>query len=1441
MIPLLFLVTLVSAGPVFQRCFQDGAIVKQNPSKEAVTEVCIKDDVSMIKTEARYVRNSSGVFSNNVALRKWLVSDWHDCKPKKVSGGHINVIEVGNDLTLHTESYVCSADCTIGIDKETAQIRLQTDTTNHFEVAGTTVKSGWFKSTTYITLDQTCEHLKVSCGPKSIQFHACFNQHMSCVRFLHRTILPGSMANSICQNIEIIILTTLALLIFLLLTILSKTYICYLLMPIFIPIAYLYGLIYNKSCKKCQLCGLVYHPFTECGTHCVCGARYETSDRMKLHRASGLCPGYKSLRAARVMCKSKGPASILSIITAVLILTFVTPINGLTIGDSKEVFNLDELPDDMLEMAQKLNMYQLICIINYTATWSIIIIGLAVFYIFKKYQHRFYNYYAMYCQECDMYHERSGLKWNGDFTNKCRQCTCGEYEDAAGLISHKKSYNCLLQYKVKWVMNFLTIYVALIILKDSTLIVQAAGTDFSDCIETEELNWNCTGPFLNLGNCEKKQKKESYSNIAEQLKGLQAISVLDIPLIARIPEDISGGLRYIESIRTHHAQLTAEYAMLTRYCDYYKLFGDNSGYSQTTWRMYLRSHDFEACILYPNRHFCRCVKHGEKCSSSSWDFASEMKNYYSGKQGKFNKDLNLALQSIHHAFRGTSSSYIATILSEKRNDQLVEYMKKLREKFIGNALLRAVLDFITYMKSLTEMTNFKHDEFWDEFVHLPAPTKAPSMRRSGNENYDFKAPTSPAGTKSCKNIKNVVCLSPRSGASYEGIVACGEPSAPQIFKMPSESIYHNNADQSMYCIADTHCLQDYSPVEDEELNAIKKSKCWETEFTNAVPFKQSDGIRSCRMRDSGNCNVTTNLWPVMQCDDGKFYYSEHQKDYDKDQDIGHFCLSPRCNMVRFPISEKNILACDWIVSHPNIDKIDVHSLEDLEQYKKAITQKLQTSLSIFKYAKTMNLPHIKPIYKYISIEGTETAEGVENAFIESEIPALAGTSIGFKVNSKDGKHIMDIIGYVKTASYSSVYTKLYTTGPTTGVNTKHDELCTGPCPKQIEHKNGWITFSKERTSSWGCEEFGCLAISDGCVFGSCQDIIKDEMSVYRKETEETTIVELCLTFSDKTYCVELNPVTPIITDLFEVQFKTVESYTLPRIVAVKNHEVMVGQINDLGVYSKGCGNVQKVNGTVYGNGVPKFDYLCHLASRKEVIIRKCFDNDYQACKFLQSPSSYRLEEDASTVSIIDYKKILGTIKMKAILGDVRYKTFSESIDISAEGTCTGCVNCFENIHCEFTIHSTVEASCPVVSTCTLFHDRILIGPDNHKYAMKVICTEAPKTSLSFKICNTKVDAAITIVDSKPIVELAPVDQTAYIREKDDRCKTWMCRVRDEGMQVLLEPFKNLFGSYIGIFYTGLAVLIIALIAVYIVMPICFKVKDILKKHDDAYRRELKIR
>nr|APA34120.1 glycoprotein [Trivittatus virus] len=1436
------LLTIVAASPVYKRCFQDGAIVRQEYSKNAVTEVCLKDDVSMIKTEAEYFKNSTGVFSKNIAYRKWLVSDWNECRPQKSANGHINVIEVQPDLSLQTNSYVCAATCVISIDKETAQVRLQTDTTNHFEISGTTVKSGWFKSTTYLTLDQTCEHLKISCGSKSVQLHACFNQHMSCVRFLHRTILPGNIANSICQNIEIIILTSLSLFIFLFLTIISKTYICYVLIPIFIPIAYVYGFIYNKSCKKCKLCGLVYHPFTECGSHCVCGAKYDTSDRMKMHRSSGLCPGYKSLRAARSMCKSKGPASILSLLSAVLILTFVTPITAISLKDEeKETYKLSELPDDMVNLENKIDLYFQMCLINYATTWALIFCALITACLFKKLQHKFLDYYAVYCHECDMYHERRGLKYNGDFSNKCRQCTCGQYEDATGLLTHRKSYNCLVQYKAKWMLNFLITYAILVIIKDSVMIVGASDTDVKDCLDQEEITWNCTGPFLNMGSCTRPQKKENYGNIATQLKGLDVLSALDMPAVGKIPEDIAGALSYIESKKTYHEQLTLEFAMLTRYCDFYKQYADNSGYSQTTWRAYIRSHDFGVCIMYPNQHFCRCVKMGEKCTSSNWDFANQMANYYNGKQNRFNKDLNLALYTMHHAFRGSTSYLISKVLHEKKYDQLTNLLTQLKTKYPGNALLKALIDYQIYLKSLSEMSSFTPDELWDDLQYVPAPTFKPNLGRSEDNEYKFDKSRIVDPQTTCTSLKGVNCLSPRSRASVSDIIACGQATQPALFYVPNDKIHQSNTDQNQYCIGDSHCLTKFTPITEELLAAVKKSKCQAFDLDDIVKTSPSTGVRSCLVKKFGNCNTTNQVWPITICSDDQYYYTDTKQSYDSNQDIGHFCLSPRCSTIRYPVNPKHLSACTWTEEYTPVDKISVTNIEEIEQYKKALLQKLQTGLNIFKYKKTSNLPHIKPMYKYITVQGTETAEGVENAYIESEMPALAGSSSGFKVLSKEGNHLFDVVAYIKSASYSSVYNKLYSTGPTLGINVKHDEKCTGPCPANIPHKTGWLTFARERTSTWGCEEYGCLAISDGCVFGSCQDIIKPEMTVYRKQTDEIVTVELCLTFVDKTYCTELNAVTPIISDLFEVQFKTVESYSLPKIVAIKNHQIFVGQINDIGTYSKGCGNVQVFNGTNYGSGTPRFDYLCHLASRKEVIMRKCFDNDYQACKFLQQPSSFRLEEEGETVTIIDYKKILGTIKMKAIFGDVKYKTFSEKVDINAEGVCAGCINCFESINCEFTIHSTVETSCPLVADCQLFHDRLLITPNEHKYAIKAICKDKPSNTLRFSICNTKVEATVTIIDAKPILELAPVDQTAYIKEKDERCKTWLCRVKDEGVAVLLEPFKNLFGSYIGIFYGIILVVLAILVCIYIVLPVCFKIRDTLKKHEDAYKREMKIR
>ncbi|AIN37028.1 glycoprotein precursor [Orthobunyavirus bwambaense] len=1424
------------------RCFTGGSVVRQHWSKNAISELCLKDDVSIIKSEIEYKKNETGTFALSKIYRKWITTDWEKCQPQKSTGGHISVLEVRHDLTLASATYICGNPCTINVDREMAQVHLQTEGVNHFEISGTTIKSGWFKTTTYITLDQTCEHLKVSCGKQSVQFHACFKQHMACVRFLHRTILPGNMANSICQNIEIIILLALTLSIFILLCILTKTYICYILLPIFIPISYIYGYFYNRSCKKCSQCGLVYHPFTECGRNCVCGARYDTSERMKLHRLSGLCPGYKSLKAARVLCKSKGSASILSILISLLILTFVTPINGLMLKDT-DITNLkiDTLPDDMLELIHNVDYLKLILEINITIFGFILIIILFMLLMFYRYQHIFISIYVIDCKECNMYHSKSGLRYNGDFTNKCMTCTCGEVDDMEGLNKHKKRYNCLIKYKTTILQHFFLSILVCLILKESVLFAAAQSEEIIKCLEQESLTSKCTGPLLKTPQCTEQQKNLLFIEIAKQMEKDNIITSLDNALIAKLPNEIAGSMAILDTKKYYHEQITLEYAILSKYCDYYKKYEGNTGYSQTTWRTYLRSQDLEICLILPYQFFCRCFKSGTGCIDTKMEIKSTMDTYYSSHQTKFDSDLNYMLHVIHLAFRGSATSYIAKCLIEKNYTETISYLTKIQEKYPNNQLLKVAIFFTNHLLNQSLVENFEVSTEWSRYKHSTAQPEHEWKKGSELKMLDpNKLKTGPA-IQTCLHIKDLHCISPRSRAPTSGIITCGLNDQACVYRKPDKKIYASHMTQHGFCVMDGHCLKPFEPISGEMLQIIKKSKCWTEDIEDLITEGQDKGRISCQPIDVGNCNVSGNLWTITLCSDKKFYYTDNKHVHDNSKDIGYYCMEENCKIPRFPIHPDFVKDCEWDLNHIKIDHLKQINIEDINSYKKILTEKLTTALNSFKYKGNENLPHSIPKYKYITIQGTQTIDGIENAFIEVEIPALSGSATGFKISSRDGIELFDAILYVKQASFSSVYKKLYVTGPTIGINTKHDERCTGACPMTLPHSYGWLTFSKERTSQWGCEEYGCLAISDGCVFGSCQDIIKDDLTIYRKETEELSLAEICITFMHNTFCTSIDSTTPTITDILEAQFKTVESFKLPNTVGLKMHKLYIGTINDIGVYKKACGNVQKYNNTILGSGSPKFDYVCHLAKRKDVILRKCFDNDYNSCKLLKVANDLRIEEDGEKLKVINYKKVMGTLKFKAIFGDIKYKSFTQDVDIDAEATCVGCLNCFENINCEIKVQSPLETTCEVESSCDLFTTRILFHQDIHKYALKLICSKEASSKFWIRFCNKEIKSSISLINAAPILELAPIDQTSYVKEEDERCGTWMCRVAQEGIGVIFEPFKNLFGSYLGIFYIIIIVIILLVLFVYIFLPMILKLKEILQKNEVAYQRDMKIR
>ncbi|QLA47007.1 polyprotein [wongal virus] len=936
------------------RCFSGGYKIFGAWSNKSLSDICLKDDVSQFKIMVYHQKNSSGIFAYNEAWRKWTTQDWYDCNPKKTELGPISVLNIDAEMSLTSTSFACTRDCMISLDKDNAEVVLTSSGLNHFEIAGTTINSGWFKTSATIKLDQTCEHVKVTCGPKSLQLHACFKNHMACIRFLHKTILPATMATSICQNIELILMTTFALIIFCILILLMKTYICYLLMPIFIPVAYIYGFIYDRACKKCQLCGLVYHPFTKCGSHCVCGMRFEGSESMKKHRDQGNCPGYKFTSTARCLCKSKGSAFSLSIILAFLALGFITPIQGLVLLEDKQSIPLANLPEEPT---------------NYLTT------GIA---------------------KCKVM-ARGACKRFKDITQKTILCQDGNY--------------------------------------------------------------------------------------------------------------------------------------------------------------------------YPDK---------------------------------------------------------------------------------------------------------------------------------------------------------------------DGVMPLG-------------------------------------PFDPEEV-----------------------------------------------------------------------CLSKPCGAVVYPFLKESITNCTW--DNPRLVPTRVKEInhQDFEHYKQSLMQKLQNDMTINNFHLTKNLPHFIPQYKYLTIQGVETTDGIDNAYIKLEIPALTGTATGISVSTPNGQHLFDLIVYIKISKIQSTYNFQYYTGKTIGINTIHTEKCTGTCPKDIEHKSGWATFSKERSSNWGCEEFGCLAIETGCVYGSCQDIIKREYEIYSKSEDDKTITEVCISMTDKTFCGTVDATTPIITPDLELQYKTVETTTLPKNIVMSNHKLFKGQINDRGSFGKYCGNYQVYKNQTLGQADVKFDYICHAASRKDIVIRKCFNNDAQSCAVLTEDKDLIFEELDNTVTVHNNKKITGTIAVKAILGDFSYKLFAQELTADFEASCIGCYNCIAGITCNIKIKSEIGAICNLDSPCSTFTNRILIQPGETTHAIKLKCSKPFETNdLTFKLCKSSITAHLTQTKAHDNLQLSTGEQSTYIHEEDLRCQTWICKVQEEGLSFILKPLVDWLGSFTWPIATLLIVIVCLFIAVYIFMPMCMKLKDLLKKNEYEHMQEIK--
>ncbi|AHY22344.1 membrane glycoprotein polyprotein [Mermet virus] len=1427
---ILAVVALAIAHPltkyqIGERCFAGGAMLKDVNQTTGVGEVCVKDDISMIKSIVIPRREGSGSMNWIRFYRVYIVKEWHDCNPVTDRKGNFMILDVTEAGTLIPRMYMCRANCDITLDRDNAEIVFTSQKTNHYEVSGTTVVNGWFKQAISVSLEHTCEHLTATCGQKTLKFHACFRQHRSCVRYFKNSYIPYRMIESMCQNLELLIMLVFTFVAFAFSMIITRTYIAYLMIPLFYPPAYIYGKIYNKYFKMCKNCNLAVHPFSNCGNICICGSRFTCTEQVKVHRLCGGCPGYKSLSKARSMCKSKTWSFISAILAGIFLFSFITPINA-----DERLYKLDELADDFIELSNevnRINARKLICkIVSSVILGFIAALLISEKYIFNKLFNRFYRN----CSICGMIHYRPGLTFNSSVTNRCGTCICGYTEqqstgeDYEIFIKdmHKQRESCKYVSVRNHYRNIKVIIIFLLI----TAQIVTASSDEKECLKypfiIQKSNLTrCFGHFINFTDCNKLGKTGLFTS----LKSENLVTDIDKSDFNILDYKSDTAFEKIEMAQDLHKMILLEYIYFKENCDALNTMKGNSGPFNMAWRSYIKTHHLDACGQYPHKIICRCISSHQYCHNADADAMDELKTYYTTHQAAYTMDFETVIETIALAFRGIGKVLIENFVAENLTTEIDVLLNNIESTLTANLQLKGIVKFAKMMRKISVIRPTRYQR-----SSVFSITAEPEL--AGTQFSDYSVHTEDITI--CKEPHSMMCYSKRQRTSQNNFLLCKINSQWKVFKWPEKPTI--NTDSGL-CYGDKHCNLKFPRLDADA--AIKQISCFKSSFAEN-PSGMDEQLKKCTATAVGDCTtISGHLWPVVHCKNDKYYHSD-TKEHAKDGIINSYCLSEKCKIDKLPIHKSWFKSCNWdstIKENLGIKEF-VHL--DIESYKKAIESDIKTDLVLHHFRLTKNLPHTIPKYKALTVQGTDYQDGIQNAYITGTLPAISGLAAGYHLRAPDGQELFDIILFLKKAVYKARYTKIYSTGPTISINVQHNEKCTGTCPREIPKQEGWLTFSKEHTSNWGCEEFGCLAIDSGCLYGSCQDVIRPEMDVFKKQGAELTLIEICISTPHETMCNDLDILEPLIGDKIEVSFQTTQSVHMPTLIGVKKGSIYTGQINDLGNTAEICGSVQMINGSLIGQGTPKFDYICHAAKRKDVVVRRCYNNHYIGCNLLEKRNDILHSIQGSDLSATLSGNNLGLMNFRIALGDINYKAFIKDTNFEIKGSCAGCIGCSEEIICELNIVTQGEILCPIASQCDLYINSILLKPETEKYAIKMSCKKASE-SVEITICKKKSVYGLTLKPHQQKIDLSKLDESNFIKEEDLRCGTWLCKVKDEGLGFIFENILNKIGRiWTIVIYCVIGILFI-LMTIYLIYPCCKRLRGILERNEIEFLAEQKMK
>nr|QQN90109.1 glycoprotein precursor [Soybean thrips-associated tospovirus 1] len=429
------------------------------------------------------------------------------------------------------------------------------------------------------------------------------------------------------------------------------------------------------------------------------------------------------------------------------------------------------------------------------------------------------------------------------------------------------------------------------------------------------------------------------------------------------------------------------------------------------------------------------------------------------------------------------------------------------------------------------------------------------------------------------------------------------------------------------------------------------------------------------------------------------------------------------------------------------------------------------------------MPGLNTLPKQSMVYKTKDEDGY---LYEIEMDLVAGTGVQFSLHGNGGDPMKMAIyhligGHIMELQY------LYTTAPVIGTKVNFMSKCTGNCndcrnsfPINPDKSN----FCIEKTSYWGCEEFGCLAINEGSICGECENSVdmSDSVDVYKVVRVDLKFMT-CINIGKGYKCVWQNDQAVIKNDYIQLH------------ADIDSHDSEIKSGDSVGVDTEGTiytGHFANLAESIAMFGHPQLNKSgspsfvvqsldesdvkmeCSWIGSKQVKIKSCGLNTFNMKVGLsQLSNEFYKHVDEGILSVVPGKigSFKAILQMPAEMFEVKENANLRSLSLS----CEGCNKCYSGISCDLKFISDKPFIGSITSkTCTIQYPYVSAEKGQNNIKIKMFCSNIEQAAISIlPNYNSKNYFNVTKIDFEEINEdpIKEVPNEGYDTEQKHHADT----------------------------------------------------------------------